>query len=196
MSSIIQANGDSFHGISIGGRGVFTNNQYGGRTYAGQCKDGCACGLGVLTCSNGNKVYAEYGPDGWYDGRYLLRWSDGETTYRLFERGEPKAHADVYADVHCKYNGVVCAADDPRLLALIAQVAPVEVRPAAPAPTRHRPTLPRWISRLVLHPQALASTTTTEVHPLRCMPSLMTVRPKAYNSFSAKHDAVQSTTMP
>ena len=147
MSSIIQANGDSFHGISIGGRGVFTNNQYGGRTYAGQCKDGCACGLGVLTCSNGNKVYAEYGPDGWYDGRYLLRWSDGETTYRLFERGEPKAHADVYADVHCKYNGVVCAADDPRLLALIAQVAPVEVRPAAPAPTRHRcPLAPKQSS--------------------------------------------------
>ena len=85
MSSIIR-DGDTFHGISVFGRGVFTNER-GGRTYAGQHRDGYACGLGVLTCSNGNKVYAEHGPDGQCDGRYLLRWSDGETTYRLFERG-------------------------------------------------------------------------------------------------------------
>ena len=133
MSSIIRE-GDTFHGISVFGRGVFTNDEYGTTyVYAGQCRDGYACGLGVGTAPDGYKTYAEHGPDGEFDGRYLGRWADGGTEYGLFERGEPKAHADVYADVHCKYNGVVCAADDPRLLALIAQVAPVEVRPAAPA---------------------------------------------------------------
>ena len=135
MSSIIRET-DTFHGISVFGRGVFTNDTYG-RTYAGQCKDGYACGLGVLTGSNGSKVYAEHGPDGKYDGRNLVRWADGQTVYRLFERGKSKAQAVVYADGSCEYRYLSCARDDPRLLALIAQVAPVEVRPAAPA--RHPP---------------------------------------------------------
>jgi hypothetical protein len=150
----------------------------------------------VLTYSDGTKKYAEHGRDGEYDGRHLVRDSGGTAFYRLFERGDLKADAHVYAGGRCTYNYVVCAPDDPRLLALIAQVAPVEVRTAASAPTRHRPTLPRRIGRLVLHPQALASSTATEVHPPRCMPPLMAVRPEAYNSRSAKHDAVQSTTMP
>jgi hypothetical protein len=54
MSSILQ-NGDNYHGISVFGRGVFTNDE-DGETYAGQCKDGHACGLGVATWSyNGYK---------------------------------------------------------------------------------------------------------------------------------------------
>jgi hypothetical protein len=171
MSSIIN-HGDTFHGISVEGRGVFTNDKYGRRTYAGQCRDGYACGLGVLTLSTGTKEYAEHGPDGEYDGRYLVRWSDGSTFYRLNERGNPKEkYAVVYADGRCLYNDAACAPDDPRLLALIAQVAPVEVRPAAPA--THPPSLPtrpqaivRGISRLVLPPQALAKTVATEVHSL------------------------------
>ena len=133
MSSIIRA-GETFHGISVFGRGVFKNEKYGGRTYAGQCRDGCACGLGVVTWSDGYKEYAEHGPDGQCDGGNLGRHADGLTWYRLFERGEHKDHADVFADGYCVYNGEACAPDDPRLLSLIAQVAPVEVRPAAPAP--------------------------------------------------------------
>ncbi len=133
MSSIIRY-GDTFHGISVFGCGVFTDDTDGGRTYAGQCKDGYACGLGVVTWSHGYKVYAEHGPDGKYDGRYLGRWAGADTWYRLYERGEEKAEAAVYADGRCKYNGELCAPDDPRLLALIAQVTPVEVRRAAPAP--------------------------------------------------------------
>ncbi len=154
-SSIIR-HGDTFHGISVESRGVFTG-KYGPhvRTYAGQCKDGYACGLGVLTWSDGTKVYAEHGPDGKYDGRNLYRNADGDTRYRLCERGEGKDEAYVSADGSCKYNGEACAPDDPRLLALIAQVAPVEVRPAARAPTRYSPAtrpqaIVRWISRLVL----------------------------------------------
>jgi hypothetical protein len=140
MSSIIRR-GDTFHGISVFGRGVFTNNTYG-LTYAGRCKDGYACGLGVLTSSNGYKVYAEHGPDGQYDGRCLDRYASGRTYYRLFERSESKEYAAVYADGDCMYNGEACAPDDPRLLALIALVGPVEVRPAAPSPPpANRPPL-------------------------------------------------------
>ncbi len=165
MSSII-SNGDTFHGISVFGRGVFT--KYGG-TYAGQYKDGYACGLGVLTYSGGSKFYAEHGPDGKCDGRRLIRHVSGTTWYYLYERGEMKDSAGVYADGRCVYNWKHCAPDDPRVLALIAQVAPVEVRPAAPTPhPQSPPTRPqaivRWIGRLVLPPQALAAAVATEVH--------------------------------
>ena len=79
MSSIIR-DGDTFRGISVESRGVFTN-KYGGRTYAGQIRGGYACGLGVVTWSDGSKEYAEHGPDGKYDGRCLDRDADGRTDY-------------------------------------------------------------------------------------------------------------------
>ena len=147
MSSIIR-DGDTYHGISVLGRGVFTNDEDGG-TYAGQCKDGNACGLGVVTLPNGDKVYAEHGPDGQFDGRYLDHWAEVYTYYFLFERGEPKEYVVVYADGRCKYNGMACAPDDPRLLALVALVAPVEVRPAAPHPplAAHSPPSNRPMDR-------------------------------------------------
>ena len=144
MSSIIRG-GDTYHGISVFGRGVFTNDEHG-YTYAGQIRDGYACGLAVLTWSDGCKGYAEHGPDGKSDGRWLGRYADGDTEYWLFERGEEKDFADLSADGRWRYNYVACAPDDPRLLALIAQVAPVEVRPAAPAPRppslHHSPLAP------------------------------------------------------
>ena len=126
MSSIIRRE-DTFHGISVVGRGVFTYDEDGIATYAGQHKDGYACGLGVVTWNYGHKEYAEHGPDGQFDGRYLQRFADG-VTYGLYERGEEKDSAYVYADGRCKYKYKACAPDDPRLLALIAQVAPVEDR--------------------------------------------------------------------
>ncbi len=132
MSSIIRR-GDTFHGIGVFGRGVFTNKD--GMTYAGQCRDGHACGLGMTTWPDGTKIYAEHGPDGQYDGRHLGRYAhDGNTDYFLWERRKVKDYVGVSADGRCVYNGEACAPDDPRLLALIAQVAPVEVRPDAPAP--------------------------------------------------------------
>jgi hypothetical protein len=136
MSSIIRE-GDTYHGISVFGRGLFTND---GHTFAGQYRDGYACGLGVLTHSSGSKGYAEHGPDGRVDVRCLGRTAHGDTRYCLFERGEPKEDAVVFADGSCTYDGEACAPDDLRLLALIAHVAPVEVRPAAPA--RHTPLAP------------------------------------------------------
>jgi hypothetical protein len=133
MSSIIRT-GFTYHGISVDCRGVFTfTDEFGTQTYAGQCKDGYACGLGVLTYADGHKEYAEHGTYGYFDGRYLDRNADGDIWYFLFERGKEKERAVVFADGSCMYNGEACAPDDPRLLALIAQVAPVEVHPAAPA---------------------------------------------------------------
>jgi hypothetical protein len=131
MSSIIM-DGDTYHGISVFGRGVFTDER--GVTYAGQCKDGYACGLGVATYSGGYKDYADHGLDGQCDGRYLHQDADGHTFYFLYESSKLKAWTRVYADGTCKYNGEACTRDDPRLLALIAQVAPFEVRSAAQAP--------------------------------------------------------------
>jgi hypothetical protein len=138
MSSIIR-DGWTFHGISVFGRGVFTDDKDGGWTYAGQYRDGYACGLGVSTKSDGSKIFAEYGPDGECDGRWLVRYADGSTGHRIYERGKLKAGAFVYANGRCWYNehhGEACAPDDPRFLALIAQVAPFEVRPQPQSPTR------------------------------------------------------------
>jgi hypothetical protein len=173
MSSIIR-NGSTCHGISVPGRGVFTDDKKG-TTYAGQCKDGYACGLGVLTWPNGSKDYAEYGPDGKYNGRCLVRTARGTIGYRLYERGKEKDFANVFSNGRCTYNGEVCAPDDPRLLALIAQVASVEVRPAAPAPPATRPPSNRPMRRLVLPPQALAVAMATEVHAPRRTPFLVAV---------------------
>jgi hypothetical protein len=60
MSSIIH-NGDTYHGISVFGRGVFTDDEDEDgmiTTYAGQIRDGHAW-LGVVTWSSkGTKAYA------------------------------------------------------------------------------------------------------------------------------------------
>ena len=132
MLSIIR-DGETYHGIGFVGRGVF-DDTYGGITYAGQHRDGYACGLGVATQSDGTKEYAEHGPDGQCHGRFLFHWANGKTGYCIFERGKSKDFAIVSADGYCMYNGVDCAPYDPRVLAVIAQVAPVEVHPEAPAP--------------------------------------------------------------
>jgi hypothetical protein len=196
MSSIIRE-GDTFHGISVESRGVFTDDEHG-ETYAGQCKDGYAYGLGVLTRSDGTKDYAEHGPDGKSDGRNLRRWADGDTTYRLYERGEPKAFALVSADGDYLYNHVFCAPNDPRVLALIAQVAPVEVRPAAPAP--HPPSLPtrshaivRWTRRLVLPRAGAGDCRGHRGASPRRTPSLVAARhTHASNSRNATHDQTKT----
>jgi hypothetical protein len=196
MSWIIQ-NDDTFHGISIGGRGVFTNDKYG-KTYAGQCKDGYACGLSVVTWPNRGKAYAEHGPDGKFDGRLLDRWASGTasgTWYRLYERGEVKGYAAVSADGDCEYDFKACSRDDPRLLALIAQVAPVEVRPAAPAPHPPSSATQTPSNRPMDQPARFAPAGAREGHghrgaSRRCTPYLVAVR------HSPTADAVQRTTMP
>ena len=166
--------GDTYHGISVESRGVFTHaSEHGFETYAGQCRDGYACGLGVTTWPDGSKVYAEHGPDGQFDGRRLGRWTDGETWYGLYERGKQKDEARVSADGTCIYNGVACAPDDPRLLALIAQVGPVEVRPAAPAtpPAISPPLGPHSIVRWIGRPRFAPRRRWRRPWPPRCIPT-------------------------
>jgi hypothetical protein len=110
-----------------------------GVTYAGQIRDGHACGLGVLDIGNGHKIYAEYGPYGEDDGRHLDR--DGRVAgYILFERGRHNEEGWV-VDARfgeCEYSHEECARNDPRLLALIAHVAPVEALAKMPPPKRPR----------------------------------------------------------
>jgi hypothetical protein len=189
MSSIIQ-NGDTFNGISVERRGVFTDEY--GRTYAGQIRDGHACGLGVLTWPNGHKEYAEHGPDGKFDGRWLSRDANGDAFHSLFERGKQKDFAgDMWANGSCVYNLEDCAPDDPRVLALIAQVAPVEVRPAAsaknPPIAAHSPS-----NRPMARPARFAPAGAggrrghRGAHPFRT-PSLVAVRHSPNSSHTAKH---------
>jgi hypothetical protein len=97
MSSIIRR-GKTFYGRGVVGRGVYTRDSSLSKvTYAGQHKDGCACGLGVATLNytrfdgslyHSGTEYAENGPDGWCDGRCVCRWAGGDTDYYLYERGE------------------------------------------------------------------------------------------------------------
>ena len=51
-------------------------------TYAGQHKDGYACGVGVTTWVNGDRVYAEHDPKGEVDGRHLSKIANGDTKRR------------------------------------------------------------------------------------------------------------------
>ena len=132
---------------------MFTNEH--GDIYAGQCRDGHACVLGVLTYPKGLKVYAEHGPDGQYDGRCLFGWAFS-TYYRVYERGRQKEEAVVYAH-RGKYNDEMCAPNDPRLLALIAHVAPVEALASAAAKQAEEAVeaLPRRLAGLELMITAL-----------------------------------------
>jgi hypothetical protein len=152
--------------------------------------------------------YAEYSPDGKYDGRHFCHHV-GETTYyygsprsnihtnySLYERGEKKNSAILYpasdyAKGRCTYNGEDCAPHDPRVRALIAQVAPVVVRPAAPdrhppLPTTRPQAIVRWIGRLVLPPQELARTVARKVHPPPH--AVAGGRATQHNRRNAKHD--------
>ena len=191
MSSII-TNGRAFHGTGVRRLGVFNNNRIG-RTYAGQHKDGYACGLAVTTWwSDGHKEYAEFGPDGKEHGRYLDRLAHGATNYCMQEHGDRKDYAYVSASGRCcEYNGVACAPDDPRFLALIEQVAPVEVRPAAAARRPQSPPLdPKQSSDA---PVRFAPAGARERHGDRgahphCTPALVAAR---HNPTTA---AMQSTT--
>jgi hypothetical protein len=129
LSSIIREE-CKYNGVSVLGRGVFTDMD--DRRYAGQCKGGYACGLGVLTGRDGTRSYSEYGCDGWC-GRSLARNSVNGCTSYFLVRGAENHRLVVSADGFCMYNWDVCAPDDPRLLALIAHVAPVEALASAAA---------------------------------------------------------------
>ena len=143
MSSISRGEyyGGSYtlQGVSVRGRGVFRPAAPDPHRpalcyhYIGQCQNGHACGLGVVA-SQGNTEYADHGPDGRFDGRHLFRYTIGTSRFSIFDRGNRIEFGHVDPGHAHLYNGEVCAPDDPRLLALVARVGPVEVRPSGPFP--------------------------------------------------------------
>jgi hypothetical protein len=150
MKRSIVRNGYTFRGTGVVDRGLFTDRS--GETYAGQIKDGFACGLGVTACS-GSIIYAEHGPDGKFDGRYLDKSTSGMFTgYVVFERGVRKQQAWLWADGECHYNDEECALYDPRLLALIEHVGPVQALASAAAKEAKETvdSLPRRLAALEL----------------------------------------------
>ena len=168
-----------FHGTIVHGRGVFHTTapyaQCSRHRFSGQCRDGHACGLGVLTSHINTEYagheYAEHGPDGHFDGPHLALSAWGTRDFRVFRHGEEIEHGSVRpggSGTGCTYKYVACAPDDPRLLALIAQVAPVEVCPATAAPSPVLATLSRRCNRgfagSFCPPQALATAVASEVH--------------------------------
>ena len=150
MKRSIVRNEYTFRGIGVADRGVFTDRS--GETYAGQIKDGFACGLGVTACT-GSKIFAEHGPDGTFHGRYVDKSTSGMFTgYVVFERGVRKQQAWIWADGECDYNDEECAPYDPRLLALIAHVDPVRALASAAAKEAEETVeaLPRRLAALAL----------------------------------------------
>jgi hypothetical protein len=174
LCSSIVREGHTFHGTGVCGRGVFKLTDFGiTYVYAGQIRDGYACGLGVVTRSCG-KAFAEYGPDGKLDGRfvYVSSEADGLTGYILFERGVPKERACIHRlinrPVEFEYNGEFCAAEDPRVHALIARVAPVEALAAAEAYQAEEAvaSLPRRLAGLELMVTVLLARDRRPLRPL------------------------------
>jgi hypothetical protein len=150
MKRSIVRNEYTFSGTGVVDRGVFTDRA--GETYAGHIKDGFACGLGVTACS-GSIIYAEHCPKGKFDGRYLDKSTRGMFTgYVVFERGVRKQQAWLWADGECDYNDEECAPDDPRLLALIEHVGPVQALASAAAKEAKEAVeaLPRRLAALEL----------------------------------------------
>lgn len=131
--------------------------------------------LGVLTSHINTEYaeheYAEHGPDGHFDGPHLALSAWGTRDFRVFRHGEEIEYSSVRPGgswTGCTYKYVACAPDDPRLLALIAQVAPVDVRSASTAPSPVLATLSRRNNRgfagSFRPPQALATAVASEVH--------------------------------
>ena len=110
-SPSIRASGYTLYGVGCSDNGVFKDYK-NGVTYAGQMRDGHACGLGVLDFGNGHKIYAEYGPYGEDDGRHLDRYGTS-ADYTVFERGRYKEAGWVAGpgNGECEYNHAKCAPD-------------------------------------------------------------------------------------
>ena len=95
-----------FRGNGDRGLGVFTDEH--GNSYAGQHKDGYACGLAVLSGYPGRtkvstKEYAEFGPNGQVEGRCMYQLANGGLVWCMIERGESKANAHVLPNGRCRY---------------------------------------------------------------------------------------------
>ena len=171
--------GSTYVGTAEGDHGVFTDNS-NGAVFVGKIAGGSAR-IGVHTWTGGTTSFVECDADGQWHGRVLDCYADGDTVYRRYEHGSYKEQAALSADGTCEYNDEACAPDDPRLLALIAQVAPVEVRPAARAPHPPSPAIQTPRSRPMDLPARFAPAGARDRHghrgaPPRRTPSLVIAR--------------------
>jgi hypothetical protein len=128
MSSI-QILGVTYHGPADGDYGVFTDPK-NGRVFAGSHANGRGR-VGVYTCPRQGKGFVECDADGKEHGRHLVCFADGYTEYWLYEHGNRKDYAVLFADGRCEYNGKDCSADFPAFVKLKAKVLPIKARPRA-----------------------------------------------------------------
>ena len=181
--------GGVYHGFAVDSRGVFIHdNEHGAgvKRYAGRIgfsgKGYRVSSLGVLTLLPGlGIVYGEHGRFGEVDGRSLHALSD-RVVYRVYEGGDLKASAVKHATGRCTYNDEICAPHHPPFLAIIAQVGPVEVRPATAAPSPGLATLSRRSTRgfaLGLPPAGARDSCRQRGTLPRRTPSLVGVRHRA-----------------
>ena len=148
MSSI-QILGVTYHGPADGDYGVFTDPK-NGRVFAGSHANGRGR-VGVYTCPRQGKGFVECDADGKEHGRHLVCFADGYTEYWLYEHGNRKDYAVLFADGRCEYNGKDCSADFPAFVKLKAKVLPIKARPIAHSrriphsphihPVPHRPPI-------------------------------------------------------
>ncbi len=136
----IQWEGRVWRGAVVGGLVVLTSDK--GDTYAGGVAGGKFDGRGVVKWSNGATFYCELAA-GEYHGYRDYHWADGDVWYYLHERGNTAQFAHVYADGRCLYDGKSCGADHAGLAALKTAAQQATVRTAT-APAARHPTAPPW----------------------------------------------------
>ena len=128
-------------GAVVGGRGVLTSDKYGD-TYAGGVAGGTFDGRGVVKWSDGGTDYCDLAAGvahGYSEGHY----ASGNVRYWLHARGEEVHDAYVCADGDCEYDNKSCGADHADFAALKAAAQRATVRTATAAAARH-PTAPPW----------------------------------------------------
>jgi hypothetical protein len=171
---LIQYDGCKYHGAADGDYGVFTDPN-DGTVFAGSHANGSAR-VGVGTATNGSTHFVECDADGKEHGRVLVCLADGYTGCFLYEHGNSKEQAALYADGTCMYNGEDCSADFPPFAELKAKVLPIKARLTTPspqppnaafAPPTPSPSPPSPPIGHVWHSQDLASTHAEKVRARR-----------------------------
>ena len=125
----IRGKGLVWRGAVVGGRGVLTRD--GGHTYAGGVAGGAFDGRGVVKWSDGDTEYCELAA-GEYHGYREVHSAGGGVYYFLHERGKHVQRALVQTHGYCEYNEFKCGADHAGLAALKAAAQQATVRPPQP----------------------------------------------------------------
>ena len=137
----IQWEGYVWRGVVVGGLGVLTRDR-DVATYAGGVAGGTFDGRGVIKWSSGTTSYCELAA-GEFHGYSEYHSANGLVYYSLHERDKEVHSAYVSANGDCDYDRESCGADHAGLVALKAAAQHATVRPAT-APAARHPTVPPW----------------------------------------------------